>query len=157
MAKAVDGVDFTVRKGEVLGIVGESGCGKSVTSLSIMKLIPKPGVIESGSVTFQGTDLLHMGRKELEKLRGEKISMIFQQPQGSLNPVQRVGAQISEVFQIHQDLSKSHGAEKAIELLDQVGIPDPAERAKSYPHEMSGGMAQRVMIAMALGDAALSC
>jgi len=150
VAKAVDGVDFTVRKGEVLGIVGESGCGKSVTSLSIMKLIPKPGVIESGSVTFQGTDLLHMGRKELEKLRGEKISMIFQQPQGSLNPVQRVGAQISEVFQIHQDLSKSHGAEKAIELLEQVGIPDPAERAKSYPHEMSGGMAQRVMIAMAL-------
>jgi oligopeptide/dipeptide ABC transporter ATP-binding protein len=150
VAKAVDGVDFTVRKGEVLGIVGESGCGKSVTSLSIMKLVPKPGKIESGSVTFHGTDLLSLGRRRLEKLRGEKISMIFQQPQSSLNPVQRVGAQISEVFEIHEDLKKALGQERAVELLTQVGIPDPGRRVKSYPHEMSGGMAQRVMIAMAL-------
>ena len=150
VAKAVDGVDFHVKRGEVLGIVGESGCGKSVTSLSIMKLIPKPGVIESGTITFHGQNLLDLSKRELEELRGEKISMIFQQPQSSLNPVQRVGAQISEVFQIHEDLKKKVGEERAVDLLSQVGIPDPGNRVKSYPHEMSGGMAQRVMIAMAL-------
>ncbi len=150
VAKAVDGVSFSVRRGEILGLVGESGCGKSVTSLSIMKLVPKPGKVESGRVMFQGRNLLDMSRKELEQLRGEKISMIFQQPQSSLNPVHRVGAQIAEVFEIHENLKKAVGAERAVELLARVGIPDPGRRSKSYPHEMSGGMAQRVMIAMAL-------
>ncbi len=150
VAKAVDGVSFTVNKGEVLGIVGESGCGKSVTALSIMKLIPKPGVVESGSVMFHGDDIIEMKRKDVEALRGERISMIFQQPQSSLNPVQRVGAQIAEVYQIHEKLKKAVGEDRAVELLSQVGIPDPSQRATSYPHEMSGGMAQRVMIAMAL-------
>jgi oligopeptide/dipeptide ABC transporter ATP-binding protein len=150
VVKAVDGVSFDVHRGEVLGLVGESGCGKSVTSFSIMGLVGQPGRVESGSVTFDGRDLLEMPKKDLRKLRGEHISMIFQQPQSSLNPVFRVGAQISEVFEIHRDMKKAAGAEGAIEMLRRVGIPDPEERAKAYPHEFSGGMAQRAMIAMAL-------
>ena len=150
VVKAVDGVSISVHKGEVLGLVGESGCGKSVTSMSIMGLIPEPGKIEGGEVLFDGRDLLDLSRQELEQLRGDYISMIFQQPTSSLNPVYRVGAQISEVFQIHRDASRKDGDEKAIEMLQRVGIPDPERRVKSYPHEMSGGMAQRVMIAMAL-------
>lgn len=150
VAKAVDGVDLTVHKGEVLGLVGESGCGKSVTSLSIMRLIPHPGRIESGAVEFGGRNLLDLSAKEMTKLRGDRISMIFQQPTSALNPVYQVGAQISEVFELHQDMDKEQGRERAIELLKAVGIPEPGRRSRAYPHEMSGGMAQRVMIAMAL-------
>jgi oligopeptide/dipeptide ABC transporter ATP-binding protein len=151
VVKAVDGVSFEVRRGEILGIVGESGCGKSVTSLSLMRLVPKPGRIEEGSkVTFDGRDILKMSSKELEGLRGEHVSMIFQQPTSALNPVARVGVQISEVFEIHRDLSRKVGVEKAKEMLTTVGIPDVDRRVDSYPHEFSGGMAQRVMIAMAL-------
>jgi len=150
VVKAVDGVDLSVRKGEVLGLVGESGCGKSVTSLSIMQLVPPPGKVNAGKILFDGRDMTELSTKELEAMRGDAISMIFQQPQSSLNPVYEVGAQISEVFEIHRDYEKKVPEEKAIEMLRQVGIPDPESRAKSYPHEMSGGMAQRVMIAMAL-------
>ena len=150
IAKAVDGIDFSIDAGEVLGVVGESGCGKSVTSLSVMGLVPKPGRIESGQVLYKGRDLLTMRKREVQKIRGEEISMIFQQPQSSLNPVQRAGVQIAEVFEIHKDLKKAVGKAKATELLERVGIPDPGRRAESYPHELSGGMAQRVMIAMAL-------
>jgi oligopeptide/dipeptide ABC transporter ATP-binding protein len=151
VVKAVDGVSFEVRRGEILGIVGESGCGKSVTSLSLMRLVPKPGRIEDGSsVKFDGEDILKMSTKELESLRGEHVSMIFQQPTSALNPVTRVGVQISEVFEIHRQLSRNVGVEKAKEMLATVGIPDVERRADAYPHEFSGGMAQRVMIAMAL-------
>jgi oligopeptide/dipeptide ABC transporter ATP-binding protein len=150
VVKAVDGVSFSVRRGEVLGLVGESGCGKSVTSLSIMQLVPAPGRNEGGSVMFDGENLLDMSRKDLESLRGERISMIFQQPQSSLNPVTNVGIQISEVFEVHRQLKRKVGEEKAAELLARVGIPDPIERLEAFPHEFSGGMAQRVMIAMAL-------
>jgi oligopeptide/dipeptide ABC transporter ATP-binding protein len=151
VVKAVDGVSFEVRRGEILGIVGESGCGKSVTSLSLMRLVPKPGRIEDGSsVTFDGVDVLNMSTKELESLRGEHMSMIFQQPGSALNPVTRIGVQISEVYEIHRELSRKVGVEKAKEALAAVGIPDVERRADAYPHEFSGGMAQRVMIAMAL-------
>jgi len=151
VVKAVDGISFEVRRGEILGLVGESGCGKSVTSLSLMRLIPKPGRIEEGSsITFDGKDILAMSSKELEGLRGEHMSMIFQQPGSALNPVTRVGVQISEVYEIHRDLERKLGLVKAKEMLATVGIPDVASRVGAYPHEFSGGMAQRVMIAMAL-------
>ena len=150
VVRAVDGVDFTVAKGEVLGIVGESGCGKSVTSLSIMQLVPPPGKLESGRILFDGKDLSMMTPKELEAMRGDAVSMIFQQPQSSLNPVYSVGAQISEVFDIHRGYDKALTEERTLDMLRQVGIPDPESRITAYPHEMSGGMAQRVMIAMAL-------
>jgi oligopeptide/dipeptide ABC transporter ATP-binding protein len=150
IVRAVDGVSFSVRKGEVLGLVGESGCGKSVTALSIMQLVPPPGSIEGGEILFEGRNLLEMSKNDLVGLRGDHISMIFQQPTSSLNPVARVGAQISEVFEIHRDMKRSAGEERAIDMLLRVGIPDPEERIKAYPHEFSGGMAQRVMIAMAL-------
>ena len=150
VARAVDGVDFSIAKGEVLGLVGESGCGKSVTSLSIMQLVPPPGRLESGQILFDGRDLATLSRKELESMRGDAISMIFQQPQSSLNPVFSVGGQISEVFEIHRDYGGEEIEERAIDMLKQVGIPEPEKRMKAYPHEMSGGMAQRVMIAMAL-------
>ncbi len=150
VVKAVDGVSFGVEPGEVLGIVGESGCGKSVTSLSVMGLIRPPGKIESGKVLFDGTDLLQVSDRQLEDIRGDRISMIFQQPQSSLNPVYRVGNQIAEVYDIHKKLKKRLGKQRAVEMLERVGIPDPDRRSSSYPHEMSGGMAQRVMIAMAL-------
>ena len=150
IVKAVDGVSFEVRRGEVLGLVGESGCGKSVTSLSIMQLVPSPGRNEGGEVLFDGESVLDMSRRELESLRGERISMIFQQPQSSLNPVTSVGVQISEVFEVHRKLKRTVGKKRAAELLARVGIPDAAERIAAYSHEFSGGMAQRVMIAMAL-------
>ncbi|GIU92267.1 MAG: ABC transporter ATP-binding protein [Acidimicrobiia bacterium] len=151
VVRAVDGVSFEVRRGEVLGLVGESGCGKSVTSLSIMGLIPHPGRVVRGRVIFDGVDLTRLDREEMARLRGERISMIFQQPTSSLNPVYRVGAQISEVFELHRKEMEEHvREEKAVEMLEKVGIPDPRKRAGAYPHELSGGMAQRVMIAMAL-------
>ncbi|MCB1246272.1 MAG: ABC transporter ATP-binding protein [Acidimicrobiia bacterium] len=150
VVKAVDGVDLHVDRGEVLGIVGESGCGKSVTSLSIMGLVPHPGEVVAGQILFNGVDISTMSQNQLRRLRGEHMSMIFQQPSSALNPVHRVGIQIKEVFDLHRDWSSDVEDEKVIEMLAKVGIPDPASRATAYPHEMSGGMAQRVMIAMAL-------
>ncbi len=150
VVKAVDGVDLEVRRGEVLGIVGESGCGKSVMSLSIMGLVPKPGEIIAGEVLFGGRNIVEMSDRELRDLRGEHVSMIFQQPSGALNPVQRSGVQIKEVFKLHRDWSKKVREERTIGMLEKVGIPDPESRAEAYPHELSGGMAQRIMIAMAL-------
>jgi oligopeptide/dipeptide ABC transporter ATP-binding protein len=150
VVKAVDGVDFYVNEGEVLGLVGESGCGKSVTSFSILRLVSSPGKIEEGQIFFEGRDLLTLSKKEMIGVRGDRISMIFQQPQTSLNPVFRVGDQIVEVFQIHNKTEKSEAWNMAVDLLRQVGIPDPEKKAKAYPHELSGGQAQRVMIAMAL-------
>jgi oligopeptide/dipeptide ABC transporter ATP-binding protein len=148
--KAVDGVDLEVYRGEVLGLVGESGCGKSVTSLSVMRLIEPPGEILSGEVLFDDRDLMTLSEKEMTKIRGDRISMIFQQPLSSLNPVFKVGEQISEVLQIHEGKRGEAGWRKAVELIQLVGLPDSAQRAHAYPHELSGGQAQRVMIAMAL-------
>ncbi len=150
VVKAVDGVDFNVKKGEILGLVGESGCGKSVTALSIMQLISEPGRIVEGVIRFRSTNLRELSLEDIQKIRGNRISMIFQQPQSSLNPVHTVGDQIAEVFDIHKNLSKTEAWERSVELLRMVGIPDPEQRAHAYPHEMSGGQAQRVMIAMAL-------
>ncbi|GAB4449134.1 MAG: ABC transporter ATP-binding protein [Anaerolineales bacterium] len=150
IVRAVDGVDFEVYPGEVLGLVGESGCGKSVTSLSIMRLIAKPGRIEAGQILFDGENLLEFSEEEMIKVRGNRISMIFQQPQTALNPVFKIGDQLAEVLNIHRDLGKEEGWKRAIELLRMVGVPDPERRVEAYPHELSGGMAQRVMIAMAL-------
>ncbi|MBN8580769.1 MAG: ABC transporter ATP-binding protein [Anaerolineae bacterium] len=147
---AVDGVDFSIFPGEVLGIVGESGCGKSVTSLSIMRLISTPGKIVEGEINFDGKNLVTASEEEMMQVRGNRISMIFQQPQSALNPVFRAGDQISEVLNIHQDFGKKAGEERAVELLKLVGIPEPERRAEAFPHELSGGMSQRVMIAMAL-------
>ncbi len=150
IAKSVDGVDLEVQPGKVLGVVGESGCGKSVTALSIMRLIPPPGRIENGQVLFKGEDLLSLSPTEMAKLRGEHISMIFQDPGSSLNPVVTAGNQIAEMYEIHRQTAARANQDKAIEMLEKVGIPDPGQRASAYPHELSGGMAQRVMIAMAL-------
>ncbi|GAB4485986.1 MAG: ABC transporter ATP-binding protein [Anaerolineales bacterium] len=150
VVKAVDGVDFHVFPGEVMGLVGESGCGKSVTSLSIMRLISAPGKIVEGEIIFDGKDLLKYTEEQMVHIRGNRISMIFQQPQTALNPVFKVGDQISEVLHIHQSLGKEAGRARAVELLKMVGIPEPDRRAEAFPHELSGGMAQRVMIAMAL-------
>lgn len=150
VVRAVDGVNFDVYPGEVLGIVGESGCGKSVTSLSIMRLISKPGKIDAGEILLDGENLLDLSEEEMSKVRGNRISMIFQQPQTSLNPVFRVGEQIGEVLNIHQDFGREAAQKRTVELLKQVGIPDPERRMEAFPHELSGGMAQRVMIAMAL-------
>jgi oligopeptide/dipeptide ABC transporter ATP-binding protein len=150
VVKAVDGVDFYVRPGEVLGLVGESGCGKSVTSLSIMRLIGAPGKVIDGEIIFEGKDLLKTSEAEMIQVRGNRISMIFQQPQTALNPVFKVGEQIAEVLEIHQGMSREAGLARAVELLQMVGIPEPERRAQAYPHELSGGMAQRVMIAMGL-------
>jgi oligopeptide/dipeptide ABC transporter ATP-binding protein len=147
---AVDGVDFEVLPGEVLGLVGESGCGKSVTSLSIMRLISKPGRVDAGEILLDGENLLNFPEEEMIKVRGNRISMIFQQPQTALNPVFKVGDQLAEVLNVHQDLGKEAGWNRAVALLKMVGVPDPVRRAHAYPHELSGGMAQRVMIAMAL-------
>lgn len=150
LVKAVDGVDFHVNRGEVLGIVGESGCGKSVTSLSLMGLIPHPGKVVAGEIIFNGRNVTAMKKSELRRLRGEHMSMIFQQPTSALNPVQRAGLQIKEVFELHRDWTKELEEAKVVEMLAKVGIPDPGRRALAFPHELSGGMAQRVMIAMAL-------
>ncbi|HEV2005499.1 MAG TPA: ABC transporter ATP-binding protein [Candidatus Limnocylindrales bacterium] len=150
LVRAVDGIDFHVDRGEIMGLVGESGCGKSVTSLSLLRLIPKPGRIEAGEVVFDGQNLLQLSNDAMRKIRGDRISMIFQQPQSALNPVWDVGSQIAEVLELHRKMSGKAARARALDLLKMVGIPDPKRRLVSYPHEMSGGMAQRVMIAMAL-------
>src|SRR5262252_8719959 len=149
--KAVDGVSFDVKRGETLGIVGESGSGKSVANLSLMRLVPEPpGKIVSGSVTFHGRDLLKLSAREIRELRGKRIAMIFQDPMTSLNPFMRVSRQMMEVTRLHLGHTKQEARRHAIEMLEHVGIPDANERIDSYPHEFSGGMRQRVMIAMAL-------
>ena len=150
VVRAVDGIDFHVDRGEIMGLVGESGCGKSVTSLSIMRLVANPGKIEAGEVIFDGTDLLKVSTEEMRKIRGDRISMVFQQPTSSLNPVMEAGDQIEEVLKIHRNMKGKVAQARALELLRMVGIPDPERRLKSFPHELSGGMAQRIMIAMAL-------
>ena len=150
LVRAVTGVDFDVARGEVLGLVGESGCGKSVTSLSILRLIAKPGRIDAGSVRFDGTDLLTLPEKDLRAVRGDRIAMIFQQPTSSLNPVMTTGTQLAEVLELHRGMKRTAALGRALELMRMVGIPDPERRLRAYPHELSGGMAQRVMIAMAL-------
>lgn len=151
VVRAVDGVDFNLRSGETLGIVGESGCGKSVTSLSVIGLIPKNvGKIEEGTIVFDGENLLLKPEYEMCKVRGNLISMIFQEPMTSLNPVMRVGDQVIEVVRLHQKLSHQKALEKTVEVFDLVGIPQPESRVKCYPFQLSGGLRQRVMIAMAL-------
>ena len=154
VGKAVDGVTFSLEKGKVLGIVGESGCGKSVTSLSIMRLVDTTtGKYEGGEILFEGRDILKLPEKEMRKLRGNKISMIFQEPMTSLNPVFTIGYQIMESLMMHKGLDKKAAHARAIELLELVGIPEAGKRVDEYPHQLSGGMRQRVMIAMALaGD-----
>ena len=149
--KAVDGVSFEVGAGETLGIVGESGCGKSVTSLSILRLIPNPpGKIVGGEIRFMGQNLLELNDSAMRKIRGNEISMIFQEPMTSLNPVMTIGRQIAEVLLLHEKLSAAAARRKAVEMLRLVRIPEPEQRARDYPHQLSGGMRQRAMIAMAL-------
>ncbi|WP_298308536.1 ABC transporter ATP-binding protein [Reyranella sp.] len=151
IVKAVDGVDFEVAAGETLAIVGESGCGKSMTALSLMRLIPDPpGRIVSGSIKLAGRDLLKISEEEMRDVRGNEISMIFQEPMTSLNPVMTIGKQISEALILHRDMDRKQAMKRAIEMLDLVRIPEPTQRAKEYPHQLSGGMRQRAMIAMAL-------
>ena len=150
IVKAVDDVSFDIGRGETLGIVGESGCGKSITALSIMRLIAWPGRVETGEVFYDGKDLLKLSMPEMRKIRGNKIAMIFQEPMTSLNPVLTVGTQISEVIRLHQGLDRAAATRKAIEMLAMVHIPMPEKRVRDYPHQLSGGMRQRVMIAMAL-------
>ncbi len=151
VVKAVDGVTFTLEKGKTLAVVGESGSGKSVTALSLMRLIPDPpGKIVSGEILFKDEDVLGMSDAKVRALRGDRIAMIFQDPMTSLNPVYRVGKQIGESLRLHKGMSKKQALDRAIELLEMVGIPNPADRAKDYPHQFSGGMRQRAMIAMAL-------
>jgi len=152
-ARAVDGVDFHIYENEVVGLVGESGCGKSVTALSILRLIPDPpGRITGGEIIFRGKDLLKLPYPEMRKIRGKDISMIFQEPMTSLNPVFSVGWQLKEAIRFHQRLTEKQVEDRAVEMLGLVGIPSPKARLKDYPHQFSGGMRQRVMIAMALSS-----
>ncbi|MFT5014038.1 MAG: peptide/nickel transport system ATP-binding protein [Patiriisocius sp.] len=149
--RAVDDLSFDVKPGETIGIVGESGCGKSVTALSIMRLLPQPmGQIASGNVIFQGQDLTKLSLPKMEKIRGARIGMVFQEPMTALNPVHTIGRQITEVLLLHQDISKDAAIRAGVEILDKVGIPSPDIRMTEYPHQLSGGMRQRVVIAIAL-------
>jgi len=148
--KAVDGISFSIKKGEILGIVGESGSGKSVTALSLLKLVQPPGRIVEGSVFFNGEELLGKNEEDLRKIRGAKVGMIFQEPMAYFNPVFTIGYQIVETILAHTDLNKKEALQRAIEVLGSVGFPSPPERHREYPHQMSGGMLQRAMIAMAL-------
>src|SRR5882757_2258237 len=148
--RAVDGVSFTVERGETLAIVGESGCGKSVTANSIMRLVPQPPGRIAGKIRFEGTDLLQLSEREMRGIRGNHISMVFQEPMTSLNPVLTVGGQIAETLRLHQHLDRRAVVERAVEMLSLVGIAEPRRRAGEYPHQLSGGMRQRVMIAIAL-------
>lgn len=148
--KAVDGVSFKMARGEALGLVGESGCGKSTAAHSILRLVRTPGRIVGGEILFDGKDLLKKSEREMRKIRGGEIAMIFQNPTTSMNPVYTVGSQIAEAIRLHQDVKKREVKEKVVEMLDKVGIPDPAKRVEDYPHEYSGGMCQRAMIAMSL-------
>ena len=151
VARAVDGVNYAILEGETLGLVGESGCGKSVTALSIMGLVPDPpGKTVGGEIRFRGKDLLKLSRDELRDIRGNEIAMIFQEPMTALNPVYTVGNQIIEAVRLHQGLSKDAARERAVQMLELVGIPSPEQRVDNYPHQMSGGMRQRVMIAIAM-------
>jgi peptide/nickel transport system ATP-binding protein len=151
VVKAVDDVSFSLGRGETLAVVGESGCGKSMTALSIMRLVPSPpGKIVGGRIALDGKDLLQLDEAEMRDIRGNEISMIFQEPMTSLNPVLTIGHQIAEALRLHQDLSKTAANEKAVDMLRRVKIPEPSQRAREYPHQLSGGMRQRAMIAMAL-------
>jgi peptide/nickel transport system ATP-binding protein/oligopeptide transport system ATP-binding protein len=150
LVRAVDGVSFHLDRGELLGLVGESGCGKSITALSIMRLIAPPGRIVGGEILFDGKDLLKLSDAEMREMRGDDIAMIFQDPMTSLNPVYTVGEQIAEALRLHRKLSRPEARRAAIEAMREVAIPDPARRVNDYPHQLSGGMRQRVMIAMAL-------
>src|SRR5262245_55145987 len=151
IVRAVDGVSFSVDPGETLAIVGESGCGKSVSCLSVMRLVASPpGRIVAGRITFGGRDILALGEDEMRRLRGNEISMIFQEPMTSLNPVFTVGRQIAESLSVHRGLGRAAALARAVEMLRLVGVPEPMRRAAHYPHQLSGGMRQRVMIAMAL-------
>jgi len=146
----VDGSDLTIRRGEVLALVGESGCGKSMTALSLMRLVPKPGRIEGGSVKLEGRELLDLHVTEMRKVRGFDVAMIFQEPMTSLNPVTRVGGQVVEAIRLHERIGREEAMKRCLELFIQVGIPDPEDRLRAFPHQLSGGLKQRVMIAMAL-------
>jgi oligopeptide/dipeptide ABC transporter ATP-binding protein len=150
IVKAVDGVDMAIAPGKTLGVVGESGCGKSVTSLSIMRLVDLPGWIAGGAIRFDGKDLVKLSEEQMRHIRGNKISMIFQEPMTSLNPVFTVGNQVGEAIRVHRKVSKKEAENRVVELFRMVGIPSPDRRVHDYPHNMSGGMRQRVMIAMAL-------
>jgi ABC-type dipeptide/oligopeptide/nickel transport system ATPase component len=151
VSRAVDGVSFEVRRGRTLGIVGESGCGKSVTAFSIMRLLPQPhGRIEGGSIQFEGQDLARAGEVELHRIRGGRIGMVFQEPLSALNPVQTIGRQMAEALLLHKAITRRQALEQAVLLLGKVGIPSPGVRIREYPHQLSGGMRQRVVIAMAL-------
>jgi len=150
LVKAIDGIDFTIDVGETLALVGESGCGKSMTALSILRLVPEPGRIVEGALLFRGEDLRRLPENEMRRIRGNKIAMVFQEPMSSLNPVFKIGRQIAEVLQLHKGLNQTMALEQAIDLLRQVGISAAESRVNDYPHQLSGGMRQRVMIAMAL-------
>ena len=150
LVEAVDGVTFNVRSGEILGVVGESGSGKSVTALALLRLIRPPGRIVQGAVRFEGTDLVRLSEDEMRTVRGTRIAMVFQSPRTALNPVLTVGRQISRLFELHQGASRAEGRARTIEMLKLVGIAEPERRARQYAHQLSGGMCQRVMIAMAL-------
>jgi len=153
LVEAVDGVTFSVRPGEILGVVGESGSGKSVTALALLRLIRPPGRIVRGDLRFEGTDLLGLSEEEMRAVRGARIAMVFQSPRTALNPVLTVGRQIARLFELHQGASRAEGWARTIEMLKQVGISEPERRARQYAHQLSGGMCQRVMIAMALATA----
>ena len=150
LVKAINGVDLQIETGETLALVGESGCGKSMTALSLLRLVPDPGRIVGGDILFAGRDLLRMPIEEMRRVRGNRIGMIFQEPMTSLNPVLRVGEQVAESLRLHQGHNRAQAAAEALTMLSKVGLPDAEDRARDYPHQLSGGMRQRVMIAMAL-------